>query len=297
MRARLVSDSSRTPNDVLTAATRQRGSRDSAKRQPRHRKPAVATATAGAFRNLPRRRRGSERQDSARRNPARGQEKRTESVSPLSNSPDRPSPKRLPGGRAFNLGRSVLGALGNLTTHSRPVKPIETQYLANCGILRFNPAIAFRGVDGDKMRAEMHRGRVLLRPAFRRTSAEAIACRRAINLRRSVLGAPGTLGPLDGRVKRLRKSICALCEIFFTNRTYLRRALCALHARDQGFAEPGALSSTSPADLPLPRTASRESFVLLASRARRSGNLRSATHPCKGICRTKGRKLRTSGYR
>ena len=47
--------------------------------------------------------------------------------------------------------------------------------------------------------------------------------------------------------------------------------------RDQGFAEPGALSSTSPTDLPLPRTAPRESFVLVASRARRSGNLR-----CRG---------------
>ena len=78
-------------------------------------------------------------------------------------------------------------------------------------------------------------------------------------------------------------------------RTYLRRASCALHKRDQGFAEPGVLSSTSPADLPLPRTALRESFVLLASRARRSGNLRSGAHPRKGIRRQKGRKLRTSG--
>jgi len=78
-------------------------------------------------------------------------------------------------------------------------------------------------------------------------------------------------------------------------RTYLRRTPCALPKQDQGFAEPGALSSTSPADLPLPRTAFRESFVLLASRARRSGNLRSGTHPRKGIRRQKGRKLRTTG--
>ena len=55
--------------------------------------------------------------------------------------------------------------------------------------------------------------------------------------------------------------------------TCVRR--CVLYkGRDQGFAEPGALLSTSPTDLPLPRTALRESFVLLASRARRSGNLR-----------------------
>ena len=53
--------------------------------------------------------------------------------------------------------------------------------------------------------------------------------------------------------------------------------------KDQGFAEPGALSSTSPADLPLPRTASREGFVLVASRARRSGNLRLTEDSRKGI--------------
>ena len=52
----------------------------------------------------------------------RDQRKRTESVSPPSSSPDRPSPKRLPGGRAFNLGRSVLGALGNLLPDLAGVK-------------------------------------------------------------------------------------------------------------------------------------------------------------------------------
>ena len=67
--------------------------------------------------------------------------------------------------------------------------------------------------------------------------------------------------------------------------------------RTKKFAEPGALSSTSPADLPLPRTASREGFVLVASRARRSGNLRLRAGPCKGICRRKPRKLRTSEVR
>ena len=135
----------------------------------------------------------------------------------------------------------------------------------------------------------------LLRPASRLTSAEATACRRAINLGRSVLGAIRTLRARGTGVKHARTAIPALCDLFFTMRTYLRQALCALPKQDQGFAEPGALSSTSPADLPLPRTAFRESFVLLASRARRSGNLRFAAHPCKGIRRRKGRKLRTSG--
>jgi hypothetical protein len=81
---------------------------------------------------------------------------------------------------------------------------------------------------------------------------------------------------------------------FCIMRTCLRRALCALVDRDQGFAEPGALSSTSPADLPLPRTASRESFVLLASRARRSGNVRRPADPFKGNRPRKARKLRRS---
>ena len=66
--------------------------------------------------------------------------------------------------------------------------------------------------------------------------------------------------------------------------------LCSTSEKDQEFAEPGVLSSTSPADLPLPRTASREGFVLVASRARRSGNLRLPTDPCKGIGRRKPRK-------
>src|SRR4051794_7880050 len=44
------------------------------------------------------------------------------------------------------------------------------------------------------------------------------------------------------------------------------------------FAEPVSLSSTLPADLPLPRTACRRSFVLLALRARRKWQpSRSAT--------------------
>jgi hypothetical protein len=68
------------------------------------------------------------------------------------------------------------------------------------------------------------------------------------------------------------------------------RRLCSTTEKDQEFAEPGALSSTSPADLPLPRTASREGFVLVTPRARRSGNLRLPTDPCKGIGRRKPRK-------
>ena len=69
---------------------------------------------------------------------------------------------------------------------------------------------------------------VLLRPAIRLTSAEASACRRAINLRRSVLGAIGTLRVDRGGVKRTATRFPAVCDLFFTTRTYLRLALCAL---------------------------------------------------------------------
>ena len=74
------------------------------------------------------------------------------------------------------------------------------------------------------------------------------------------------------------------------------RRRCALPKQDQGFAEPGALSSTSPADLPLPRTAFRESFVLLASRARRSGESpERCTHPRKGIQRSRKPQIARTG--
>lgn len=138
---------------------------------------------------------------------------------------------------------------------------------------------------------------VRLRPAIRPTVAEATAARRAINLGRSVLGALGTLRAVESRVKPLAIENDALCEDFFTIRPYLRRTARALLERDQGFAEPGALSSTSPTDLPLPRTALRKSFVLVASRARRSGNLVCPGRPVQGIRRGKPRKLRKSGER
>lgn len=138
---------------------------------------------------------------------------------------------------------------------------------------------------------------VRLRPAIRPTAAEATAARRAINLGRSVLGALGTLRAVGPLVKCARIQNDALCEVFFTMRTYLRQDAGALLKRDQGFAEPGALSSTSPTDLPLPRTALRKSFVLVASRARRSGNLVCPARPVQGIRRGKPRKLRKSGER
>ena len=149
----------------------------------------------------------------------------------------------------------------------------------------------------NSVHAEAHRGGgSLVRPPDR-PPLEATACRRAINLGRSVLGAIATLRRGSCAVKSEPIAKPAVCGFFFTSSTKLRLNACALVKRDQGFAEPGALSSTSPADLPLPRTASREGFVLVASRARRSGNLRLTRGPRKGICRRKPRNLRTRGVR
>ena len=80
-----------------------------------------------------------------------------------------------------------------------------------------------------------------------------------------------------------KREIRSLRTFLYNPHTLASCAVCSTSKRDQRFAEPGALSSTSPADLPLPRTASRESFVLLASRARRSGNLISRHDPRKWI--------------
>ena len=166
------------------------------------------------------------------------------------------------------------------------------QCVANC-----DNRVALGIRSRNSVHAEAHRGGgSLVRPPDR-PPLEATACRRAINLGRSVLGAIGTLRRGSCAVKSEPIAKPAVCDIFFTSSTKLRLNACALVKRDQGFAEPGALSSTSPADLPLPRTASREGFVLVASRARRSGNLRLTRGPRKGICRRKPRNLRTRGVR
>ena len=54
-----------------------------------------------------------------------------------------------------------------------------------------------------------------LRPAFRLTSAEASATRRAINLGRSVLGASRIYEP-ETRVKGLADEFCAICDNSFS---------------------------------------------------------------------------------
>ena len=94
----------------------------------------------------------------------RDQRKCTESVSPPSSQPDRPSPKRLSAGRAFVLRRSVLGALGNLPAHSVSVKAVEQKFQQ---IPPNDISRCFSSADGAQRRphAETHRGRCsLVRP-------------------------------------------------------------------------------------------------------------------------------------
>ena len=192
------------------------------------------TAKAAGFRDVPRCRRGS-----SRRNPLCGflfgeQRKCTESVSPPSNSPDRPSPKRLPGGRAFNLGRSVLGALGNLLADLADVKHLfETM----CRKLRQSRSPQ-HSLEKFGPRKSTPR-RWLPRPTSQPTAAEATVCRRAINLRRSVLGAHGTLRPRDRGVKCVPIAKPALCVVFLSHSMSLRLSACALKRKGPWFRRAG----------------------------------------------------------
>ena len=156
----------------------------------------------------------------------RDQRKRTESVSPPSSSPDRPSPKRLPGGRAFNLGRSVLGALGNLLPDLAGVKhPFATM----CRKVR-QSCFSWDSLEKFGPRKSTPR-RWLPRPTSQLTAAEATACRRAINLRRSFLGAHGTLRSCQRVVKWEAIAKLALCVLFFSHSNNLRLDACALERK------------------------------------------------------------------
>ena len=105
------------------------------------------------------------------------------------------------------------------------------------------------------------------RPAPRLTAAEATAYRGAINLGRSVLGAIATLGGEGWSVKwGLDRKRCCLRTFLHeqvelgdlaTCSSVLRKKRDGPEGPSAEFAEPGALSSTTPGDLPLPRTASR----------------------------------------
>ena len=231
------------------------------------------------------------------------QRKCTESVSPPSSSPDRPPPKRLPVGSAFNLRRSVLGAIRNLAANSTSVKHLQTQFVANCAfrLLRRGQGITREqaGVDSTRnwstqkrteagspssdlptdrrrsdCRSEGHQPQAL-RPRCNWETRGRSTARQVMLETRNTLFATF---PLQ------RAHICVESHMLYLN-------------EDQGFAEPGALSSTSPTDLPLPRTALRESFVLVASRARRSGNLRFADGPVQGDRTTETPQIATSGER
>ena len=98
--------------------------------------------------------------------------------------------------------------------------------VANCDNRLF-PVIRSR----NSVHAEAHRGRGLRRPASQPTAAEATACWRAINLRRSVLGAHGTLGPGQGSVKWEPIAKLALCGLFFSHSRSLRLDACALEGK------------------------------------------------------------------
>jgi hypothetical protein len=119
--------------------------------------------------------------------------------------------------------------------------------------------------------------RCRLRPAIRLTSAEASATRRTINLGRSVLGASRTLGPSSTRVKVLRPTLVANCDLFFSPRSRCAHGQHALNvfAEENGRARrPGRKNSPSRERFcPPSRQTVRFRVVLL-------GGLRPTGAPC-----------------
>ena len=163
-------------------------------------------------------------------NPAwRDTKKCTESVSPPSSSPDRPSPKRLPGGRAFNLGRSVLGALGKVVAHSTRVKDVQSCFDRKLRHSHLRSPIPTHTTPTTrKCTQKCTEPGSLPRPTSRLTAAEATACRRAINLRRSVLGALGTLGPRSTpRQATSRSEMRSLRTFLYTTHTLASDVVCS----------------------------------------------------------------------
>ena len=153
----------------------------------------------------------------------------TESVSPSSSSPDRPSPKRLPGGSAFNLRRSVLGAIGKIAPDFACVKHIRMRFCRKLRQSAFQREIIVveRSCDTHST-TKMHRARCsLVRLSTDRRRSDCL----------SESHQPRALRPRctrDTRASRrwpssivqIRNS--ALCGLFFTPRTHLRSTLCAL---------------------------------------------------------------------
>ncbi len=88
-------------------------------------------------------------------------------MSPPSSFPDRPPPKRLPAGRAFNLRRSVLGAIGKVTAISQCVNTCGARFvrkLRHSSLRRHSrdprPGSARRFVQELLVHAKMHRDRL-----------------------------------------------------------------------------------------------------------------------------------------
>ena len=94
-------------------------------------------------------------------------------------------------------------------------------------------------------------------PVLRLTSPLRVMPAVEPSLGRNQLGAIANLGAMSNGVKGVENGLPANCELFFLSSKSLRGSLCALERSDQHFAEPGMLSSTTPADRPLPRSASR----------------------------------------
>ncbi len=226
-------------------------------------------AEGDAFRGVPRRRRGSERGIPLLRNPA-CEQKEAHRVGVAFVQPTRSTFAEAIAGRE-SLQPPALRArctrkpTGPFGSRQAPVQLMLSQIAAfsfscefsgisvklrssdrECGRLQgcAPPQAGIRARASTSAESRLRTDRsaprpALPRPTFQPTAAEATACRRAINLGRSVLGALGTLWGRLALVKWEPSVNIAIWDLFFTHSISLRLSACALSRKGPGIRRAG----------------------------------------------------------
>ena len=159
---------------------------------------------------------------------ANKQKKCTESVSPSSSSPDRPSPKRLPGGSAFNLRRSVLGAIGKIAPDFACVKHIRMRFCRKLRQSAFSSRIIVleRSCDTHST-TKMHRARCsLVRLSTDRRRSDCLSESHQPRALRSRC-TRDTRASRGGRQASCKSEIRSLRTFLYTAHTLAFDAVCS----------------------------------------------------------------------
>ena len=194
-------------------------------------KESVATATAGAFRGLPRQRRGSSRRIPLPRDPA-GEQKEMHRVGVAFVQLTRSTFAEATAGREC-LQPPALRARCNWKDSARFRIRQARPHVILSQIATIIIPVGDRRLERSR---DTHSTTKCTEPGApssdsRPTAAEATACRRAINLRRSFLGAHGTLRSGQRVVKWEPIAKLALCVLFFSHSKNLRLDACALERK------------------------------------------------------------------